>query len=143
VSPLTVLPGNEIDLTTFEPKRLALSTTEMEFALSLRPCIACNTFERDPVKISCFGPIAPASHTWQLLPKKYGVRSECPNCGAERRLLSWTVDNPEVYFDRYDVVGTGPCTIIEPHEFIAELDRLMPLFSQTPEQLHHPEFDNR
>jgi hypothetical protein len=103
MSPATVLPGNEIDLTTYEPKRLARSITEMEFALSLRPCIACNSFERDPIKFKCFGPVAHAGPKWQQLPKKYGVRCECPQCGAERRLLSWTVDNPEVDYDHYQI----------------------------------------
>jgi hypothetical protein len=141
-SSATMLPGNEIDLTTFEPKRLAQSMTEMAFALSLRPCASCGAYTTQRSAFRAFGAIAVSPNIRRTLPAQYGVVCACRKCGAERMLLSWTGDNPEVGFDGYDLVGKGPSNIIEPHEFIAELDRLMPLISQVPSELHGQAFDD-
>jgi hypothetical protein len=141
-SPATLLPGNAIDLTTFEPKRLAQSMTEMAFALSLRPCASCHAYTTERSACRAFGPNAVPPQTQRTPPTPYGVVCACRQCGAERMLLSWTIDNPEVGFDGYDIVGERPSNIIEPHEFIAELDRLMPLISQSPSELHSKALDD-
>jgi uncharacterized protein YjbI with pentapeptide repeats len=126
-----IKPENIIAVDLVRPRRLAQTLDEMEFALSLRPCGTCGEFQRDPMQFHSTGPAY--DETRELI--QYWTECLCPGCGSKRQLVSWTVPNPRVGTLRFQLVGASPSQLIEPWQFMAELDRLSPMLHPTPADL--------
>ncbi len=131
-----VLPENLIQLMPIEPRRVAQSISEMEFALSLVPCGTCGTYEINMRKYNSTG--RPSRNPAEL--SSFNVACHCPKCGQRRQLISWTVHDPEVDFDLFHVTSHGPSNIIEPWQFMAELDRLNAEIPRDPTTLTYDQF---
>jgi uncharacterized protein YjbI with pentapeptide repeats len=132
-----IKPENIIAVDLVRPRRLAQTLDEMEFALSLRPCGTCGEFQRDPMQFHSTGPAY--DETRELI--QYWTECLCPGCGSKRQLVSWTVPNPRVGTHRFQLVGASPSQLIEPWQFMAELDRLSPLLHSAPCTLSFEPFD--
>jgi hypothetical protein len=128
--------GNLVSLDMVEPRRIAQTISEMDFALSLLPCGRCGAYERDPKNYYYIG--EPDEDPTQL--SHFAVECRCPQCGERRQLVSWTLHEPRVDFDRMQLIGPKPSNIIEPHQFMTELDRLDKVLHATPSQLGWIEF---
>jgi uncharacterized protein YjbI with pentapeptide repeats len=132
-----IKPENIIAVDLVRPRRLAQTLDEMEFALSLRPCGTCGEFQRDPMQFHSTGPAY--DETRELI--QYWTECLCPGCGSKRQLVSWTVPNPRVGTHRFQLVGASPSQLIEPWQFMAELDRLRPMLHSAPATLSVETFD--
>jgi uncharacterized protein YjbI with pentapeptide repeats len=126
-----IKPENIIAVDLVRPRRIAQTTREMAFALSLQPCGTCGEFQRDPMQFRSTGPAY--DKTREHI--QYWTECLCPGCGSKRQLVSWTVANPSVGSLRFQLVGASPSQIIEPWQFMAELDRLSAMIHQTPADL--------
>ncbi len=131
-----VLPENLIQLTTIEPRRVAQSISEMEFALSLMPCGTCGTYKIDMRNYKSTG--RPNRSPEEL--STFGVECHCLKCGQRRRLVSWTVHDPQIDLALYHVTSHGPSHIIEPWQLMVEIDRLSSEISLNPSGLTHQQW---
>jgi uncharacterized protein YjbI with pentapeptide repeats len=126
-----VLSENLIQLMPIEPRRVAQSISEMEFALSLVPCGTCGTYEINMRKYKSTG--RPNRNPEEL--SSFGVECHCPKCGQRRQLISWTVHDPQIDLDFYQLTSNGPSNIIEPWQLMAELDRIDETIARDPSRL--------
>jgi uncharacterized protein YjbI with pentapeptide repeats len=126
-----IKPENIIAVDLVRPRRIAQTTREMAFALSLRPCGTCGEFQRDPMQFRSTGPAYDETREHV----QYWTECLCPGCGSKRQLVSWTVPNPSVGSLRFHLIGAVHSQIIEPWQFMSELDRLGPMLHSTPADL--------
>jgi uncharacterized protein YjbI with pentapeptide repeats len=127
---------DSIDLHHFEPKRIAQSLKEMQFALSLHPCTACGTYERDATKMRLLG--GPLRRDESL--GDYELSLRCPNCRGWRRLMVWSVPDPRVRHGLDELNGPLPSNILQPMEFLGEIDRLLPAIAEHPQDQGYKEW---
>jgi uncharacterized protein YjbI with pentapeptide repeats len=127
----TPKPGNKIHLDEVSPRRVAQTLVEMDFALSLLPCSECGAYERDPRKYGTWAhPLEDDAHN-----SLYTSYCKCPGCHEQRQLVSWTVNNPPISCSWLHLVGDSPSQIIEPWQFVTEIDRLRQTISLAPAEL--------
>jgi fluoroquinolone resistance protein len=127
-----------IDLRPFEPRRIAQSLKEMQFALSLHPCAVCGAPERDPLKMDFRGGTFLSDETLG----EFRIYLQCPQCRGWRSLISWTVANPYVRHAKDELNGPLPSNILQPMEFLGEIDRLVPAIAEHPQEQGYKEWSD-
>jgi uncharacterized protein YjbI with pentapeptide repeats len=127
-----------IDLRPFEPRRIAQSLKEMQFALSLHPCAICGAPERDPLKMDFRGGTFLSDETLG----EFRIYLQCPQCRGWRSLISWTVAKPYVRHAKDELNGPLPSNILQPMEFLGEIDRLLPAIAEHPHEQGYKEWSD-
>ena len=106
----------------------ARSGTEMLFAASLEPCPHCKTMEQGKLDLVGSG-------------TSWSVTGTCPRCGNVRSHAWVSEGNPLQASVMPRQLGDGrPSAIIRVGQFMAELDRVLPLVRPTPESLQPMEW---
>ncbi|MFT3700331.1 MAG: pentapeptide repeat-containing protein [Kofleriaceae bacterium] len=98
------------------------SLQEMDFIAGMYPCEACGDWR----------PVA-----WRTggTGSEWLVRAACPRCASERA-FSFTSAQDLTEADPADnELGDGTSTILEPFDFVREIDRLVPTLVISPERL--------
>ncbi len=120
-----------IDLRTPSRERRARNLLELVFLFTLRPCRACGLHDPDlDFRKEVGGTLAKYPDT-----AEYTVSRRCSHCRCWRQIIAHTVPDPDVPISPTDLGGEGPSQIIPPEEFLAEVQRLLPLIAETPSTL--------
>lgn len=107
----------------------ARSIHEMHFAASLEPCPKCGT-RIDAQQLSLAG----NDEAWALT-------GNCPRCATPRAFTFVTYGDPlTAPAPRDELAGPAPSEIISPAQWIAEIDRLIPLVRPDPTKLEIDEW---
>jgi hypothetical protein len=116
---MSLVLRNVIDLTEHQPRRLARTTYEVQFAMTLIPCARCGFFDRDATRFR------PTRSSIDATPA-YQVEGACPTCAELKTLICWAlVPSPgSKPLPVFQLGGLEPSQIIEPWRLMEEIERL-------------------